>query len=76
MREAGADVSRRVVRQLLKKHKYIKRKSQKQIAGGNGVNRNEQFENIAQKCLFLKARCACCINGYEEKGVNRQVFSW
>lgn len=49
MREAGAFVSRRVVRQLLGLYGYVKRKSQKQIAGGSGENRNEQFENIARK---------------------------
>jgi glycosyltransferase involved in cell wall biosynthesis len=49
MRGGGADVSRRVVKQLLKKHGYVKRKSQKQIAGGSGENRNEQFENISEK---------------------------
>jgi Rhodopirellula transposase DDE domain len=49
MNLAGAQVSRWVVKQLLKKYKYVKRKSQKQIAGGSGVNRNEQFENISEK---------------------------
>ena len=49
MQNQGANVSRRVVRGLLKKHKYVKRKSQKQKAGGSCENRNEQFENIAFK---------------------------
>jgi len=38
-----------VVRQLLKKYNYVKRKSQKEIAGGSNENRNEQFENISHK---------------------------
>lgn len=49
MRESGGDVSRRTVRGLLKKHNYVKRKSQKMVAGGDVANRNEQFENIAVK---------------------------
>ena len=56
MREQGADISRRVVRQLLKKYKYVKRKSQKQRAGGSCKNRNEQFENIAQKVEAFKSQ--------------------
>lgn len=57
MKRAGADVSRKVVRQLLKKYKYVKRKSQKVIAGGSCEKRNEQFENISQK-----------ISGYNNTG--------
>ena len=55
MRLRGTNVSRRTIRQLLKKHKYIKRKSQKQKAGGSCANRNEQFENIAQKVQDFKS---------------------
>ena len=54
MRKEGADVSRRVVKQLLKKHDYVKRKSQKKLAGGSGANRNEQFENISEKRATYK----------------------
>ena len=49
MRLKGANVSRWVVRGLLKKHNYVKRKSQKTLAGGSCKNRNEQFENITKK---------------------------
>lgn len=49
MRCKGVDVSRRIVRALLKDHKYVKRKSQKMKAGGSCENRNEQFEKIAAK---------------------------
>jgi len=49
MRAKGAEVSRRVVSQLLAANGYVKRKSQKVIAGGSHENRNEQFENIAKK---------------------------
>jgi len=54
MRFKGVKVSRRVVRGLLKKHKYVKRKSQKKIAGGSSENRNEQFENISQKVAIFR----------------------
>ena len=54
MQEKGTDISRSVIRQLLRKHKYVKRKSQKQRAGGSCENRNEQFENIAQKVNEFK----------------------
>lgn len=46
MKEKGVDISRTVVRQLLKDHGYVKRKSQKNNAIGQSKNRNEQFENI------------------------------
>lgn len=55
MRSKDADVSRRVVKQLLEKHSYVKRKSQKQKAGGSCANRNDQFENIANKVKDFKS---------------------
>ena len=54
MKEKGVNVSRKIVKQLLKKHKYVKRKSQKEIAGGSSENRNEQFENISEKVTDFK----------------------
>jgi len=46
MKEKGVDISRPVVKQLLKDHGYVKRKSQKNKAIGHSKNRNEQFDNI------------------------------
>ena len=46
LKEKGVSVSRTVVKQLLKEHGYVKRKSQKNKAIGKSKNRNEQFENI------------------------------
>jgi Rhodopirellula transposase DDE domain len=40
------EVSPPIVKQLLDKHNYVKRKAQKQLATGQTANRNEQFENI------------------------------
>ena len=46
--EAGTPVSVPVVKQLLKKHGYVKRKAQKSKAMGSHPDRNQQFENIAR----------------------------
>ena len=48
LQEKGIEISMPIVRQLLDKHNYVKRKSQKQLATGQTANRNEQFENIAR----------------------------
>ena len=45
-REQGMNVSRHVVKQLLKKHGYVKRKMKKSTTMKGTKNRNEQFENI------------------------------
>jgi hypothetical protein len=44
----GYDVSEHVVKQLLKKHKYVKRKMQKTKTVKETAHRNDQFENIKQ----------------------------
>lgn len=62
MGNQGVYISRTVVRQLLKKHKYVKRKSQKQRAGGSCANRNEQFENIVKKVEEFKLQDAPVIS--------------
>jgi hypothetical protein len=46
--EAGTPVSVTVVKQLLRKHRYIKRKARKSRSMGQHADRNRQFENIAQ----------------------------
>jgi DDE family transposase len=45
-RERGYSVSEHVVKQLLKKHKYVRRKMQKTKTMKEAEHRNEQFENI------------------------------
>ena len=45
-RERGYNVSEHVVKQLLKKHKYVRRKMHKVKTMKEVDNRNEQFENI------------------------------
>ena len=44
----GFKVSRNIVKKLLKKHDYVKRKPFKNLAAGSHVNRNAQFERIAE----------------------------
>jgi transposase len=46
LKKAGITVSRNIVRKLLKKHGYVKRKALKKKAAGGHVNRNAQFERI------------------------------
>jgi transposase len=46
--EEGLKVSRNIIVKLLKKHGYVKRKPLKKKAGGGHVNRNAQFERIAE----------------------------
>jgi len=48
MKDAGINISVTVVKKLLKKHKFTKRKALKNKAIGSSKNRNEQFEKIAQ----------------------------
>jgi hypothetical protein len=48
MKDAGINISVTVVKKLLKKHGFTKRKAQKNKAIGSSKNRNEQFEKIAQ----------------------------
>lgn len=48
LEKKGFKVSVTVVKQLLKKHHYVKRKAQKKKATGSRPGRNEQFENIAR----------------------------
>lgn len=48
MKEDGISISVTVVKKLLKKHNFVKRKAAKTIAIGSSEDRNEQFENIAR----------------------------
>ncbi len=48
LKERGIEVSRNIVRKLLKKHDYRKRKALKKKATGQSKNRDEQFERIAE----------------------------
>ena len=47
-KERGMDVSEYVVKQLLKKHKFVKRKMQKALTMKENKDRNAQFEKIAE----------------------------
>jgi len=59
MKSKGIDISRNIVKQLLKKHGYVKRKAQKKRAcGPSHKDRNAQFENIAALRQKYQA-CGC-----------------
>jgi hypothetical protein len=48
MKEKGISISVTVVKKLLKRHNFTKRKALKNTPIGSSKNRNEQFENITQ----------------------------
>ena len=48
MQEERIDISVTVIKKLLKKHGFTKRKAFKNMSIGSSKNRNEQFEKIAQ----------------------------
>ncbi len=48
MKEEGISISVTVVKKLLKKHSFVKRKAVKNKAIGSSKNRNAQFENITK----------------------------
>ncbi|SJM92815.1 transposase [Crenothrix polyspora] len=51
----GLKVSRNIIVKLLKKHGYVKRKPLKKKAGGGHVDRNAQFERIAELRKLYKS---------------------
>ena len=54
MKELGMNVSRNIVKKLLKKHKFVKRKMQRKRSTGESANREEQFNIIiAEKEKFM-----------------------
>ena len=48
MKEERINISVTVVKKLLKKHGFAKRKAFKNMSIGSSKNRNEQFEKIVQ----------------------------
>ena len=48
LKKKGFKISRNIVKKLLKKHGFVKRKPFKNIACGKHVDRNAQFERIAE----------------------------
>lgn len=48
LRETGIEVSKKIVKQLFKRHGYTKRKAQKSVSTGQSKDRNEQFEILAE----------------------------
>lgn len=46
MKKLGVSVSRNIIKKLLKKHNFVKRKMQRKTATGEFRDRNKQFRNI------------------------------
>jgi hypothetical protein len=56
MREQGVKISRNIVRKLMKKHKFVKRRMQRKRSIGKSADREEQFKNIIGKNEYPKAK--------------------
>jgi len=74
MVEKGVKVSRTVVKQLLKDHGFVKRKSQKKKAIGKSKNRNEQFENIQRLKDFHQGQGDPVVSMDSKKRANRRTL--
>lgn len=56
LKKRGIKVSRNIVRKLLRKNKFVKRKMQRKRRAGDSVDRDEQFKILsAKKEKFLKS---------------------
>jgi hypothetical protein len=56
MESFGINVSRNIVRKLMKKHNFVKRKMQRKRSIGKSADREEQFNNIArEKTKFMSS---------------------
>jgi hypothetical protein len=56
MRKLGVSVSRNIVRKLMKKHKFVKRKMQRKKSIGKSADREQQFKNIvSEKEKFMNS---------------------
>ena len=74
--EKGFKVSCNIVRKLLKKNDYVKRKALKKKAAGGHVNRNAQFERIAElRALYTAAGNPVVSVDSKKKGTDRQSVS-
>jgi len=52
----GVKISKPIVKKLFKRHGYVRRKTVKSIKPGIAENRNEQFDNIAEKRRSMRER--------------------
>lgn len=55
MKDKGVEISRNIVKKLLKKHRFVKRKMQGKIRCGDFVDRDKQFEIINRKVDQFKS---------------------
>ena len=70
----GTIVSRNIVRSLLKKHNYVKRKAQKNITMDEHPDRNTQFEKHRQHSARLSiGRKSCDQYGHQNGIIGRYL---
>lgn len=56
MKQLGVSVSRNIVRKLMNKHNFVKRKMQRRRGTGKSLDRDQQFKNIvAEKEKFMNS---------------------
>lgn len=48
LKKEGINISKKIVKQLFKRHGYTKRKAQKTVSTGESKDRNAQFENLVE----------------------------
>jgi transposase len=72
--ESGIGVSISVVRKLLIKHGFRRRKAQKRVPIKQVVGRNEQFETIVRLKEQYRKAGAHYQPRYKEKGANRHLL--
>ena len=56
LKEEGIDVSKKIVKNLFKRHGYVKRKAQKSLSTGTSKDRNEQFKIISKLISQYKTK--------------------
>ena len=75
LKKEGIEVSKKIVKQLFKKHGYTKRKAQKSVSIGQSKDRNKQFEIIAKIKKTYNCWESDHKHGYEKKGAYRELVS-
>ena len=73
--EEGFKVSRNIVRKLLKKNDFVKRKALKKKASGGHVNRIAQFGRTLTCALYIRLWAILSSAWIAKKGTDRQSVS-
>jgi len=73
--DKGFNVSRNIVKKLLKKHDYVKRKALKNKATGDHKDRNAQFERISELKASYQAEGNPIVSVDTKKRTHRKLIS-